>query len=237
MQKEGTTALTCMKSKKLQGNKPKASTQQYLDIAEIRDDVIIMKDGTLRAVLMTSSINFALKSEEEQDAIISQYVGFLNSINFPLQLVIQSRPLNIDGYLERLEKHINTHSNDLLRAQTIEYMNFIKELISLGDIMGKKFFIVVSYAPGADKQKGFFTRMGEIFTPSKVIKVSQKKFLSFKDSLQKRSDYVVSGLSGLGLTVLPLDTQGIIELFYKTYNQEIADAQKIVEVDKMQVEH
>ena len=103
--------------------------------------------------------------------------------------------------------------------------------------MGKKFFIVVSYAPGADKQKGFFTRMGEIFTPSKVIKVSQKKFLSFKDSLQKRSDYVVSGLSGLGLTVLPLDTQGIIELFYKTYNQEIADAQKIVEVDKMQVEH
>ena len=73
-----------MKSKKLQGNKPKASTQQYLDIAEIRDDVIVMKDGTLRAVLMTSSINFALKSEEEQDAIISQYVGFLNSINFPL---------------------------------------------------------------------------------------------------------------------------------------------------------
>ena len=93
-----------MQSKKLAGSKPGASTQKYLDIAEIRDDVVVMKDGTLRAVLLASSINFALKSEEEQEALISAYAGFLNTLEFPLQVVIQSRKLNIDNYIERLKQ-------------------------------------------------------------------------------------------------------------------------------------
>ncbi|KKS94091.1 MAG: hypothetical protein UV70_C0004G0042 [Parcubacteria group bacterium GW2011_GWA2_43_13] len=228
--------LPVMKSKQLQGNKPKASTQQYLDIAEIRDDVVVLKDGTLRSVLMVSSINFALKSEEEQEAIVGGYVGFLNSINFSLQIVIQSRPLNIDAYIAELEEYINKHSNDLLRAQTVEYINFIKELIGLGDIMGKKFFTVISYAPGSDKQKGFFSRMSEIFTPSKVIRLSQKTFTSYRDSLMKRVDYVMSGLAGMGLTPIMLDTQGLIELFYSTYNPELVDSQKMHEIEKVQVE-
>src|SRR3989338_10228561 len=110
-----------MKSKKLAGKKIQVSTQQYLDIAEIKEDTVVMNDGTLRAVLLVSSINFSLKSEEEQNAIVAAYIGFLNFLEFPLQIIIQSRQLDVDGYLERLKKIEKEQTNELLRLQTAEY--------------------------------------------------------------------------------------------------------------------
>jgi len=146
-------------SNKLASNKIGASTQAYLDIAEFREDTIIMRDGTLRAVLLVASINFAFKSEDEQNAIVSAYAGFLNNIDFPLQIVIQSRELNIDNYISFLRQKEKEQTNELLKLQTTEYIQYITELISLGKIMNKKFFVVVSYNPLSNKQRGFFRKL------------------------------------------------------------------------------
>ena len=129
------TKIDTLHSDKITSPKPDASTQKYLDIAEIRDDVVILKDGSLRGVIMTSSINFALKSPQEQEAVISSYVRFLNTIDFPVQIIIQSRRLDLDNYIEELESKAKKQKNELLKAQIAEYVEYIKDLIVMGDIM------------------------------------------------------------------------------------------------------
>src|SRR3989344_5732169 len=153
-----------MKSKKLAGKKIQVSTQQYLDIAEIKEDTVVLNDGTLRAVLLVSSINFSLKSEDEQNAIISSYISFLNFLEFPLQIVIQSRKLDIDSYLLRLKKIEKEQTNELLRMQTTEYRQYISELVEIGDIMTKRFYVVVPYDPLSDRQKSWIKRFFGLFT-------------------------------------------------------------------------
>ncbi len=165
-----------MQSKKLAGAKPGVPAQRYLDISEIKEDVVIMKDGSIRAVLLVSSINFALKSVDEQNAIVQAYMQFLNSLDFPIQIVIQSRRMNIDEYLNKLTAAEKVQTNDLLRRQIGDYREYIRQLVDLGEIMQKKFFVVVPLDPATDKQKGFFTRMGEILTPSAAIKISNERF-------------------------------------------------------------
>lgn len=216
--------------------KPTASTQRYLDIAEIRDDVVILKDGSVRAVLLVSSVNFALKGEDEQNAIIQGYVSFLNSLSFALQIVIQSRNLNIDGYLNKLNNLEKQQSNELLRMQIADYRGFLKDLLSLGQIMTKKFYAVVPYSGSTHAKKTFWQRTTEAFSPALTITLSQKNFSKYKDELYKRVDFVSGGLSSLGLAVAPLDTQSLIELFYNTYNPEVAEFQKMTDVGQLRVE-
>src|SRR3989339_2290658 len=158
-----------MQSKKLAGKKVGVSTRERLDIAEIREDCVVLKDGTMRAVMIISSINFALKSEEEQNAIIAAYVSFLNAIEFPLQIVIQSRKLNIDAYLERLRKAEKEQGNDLLKIQIADYREYVKELVEMGSIMSKRFYVAVPYEPLSDKRKGFWTRFSEVLRPGSII--------------------------------------------------------------------
>ncbi|MBU4332013.1 TraC family protein [Patescibacteria group bacterium] len=220
---------------KLAKSKPKHSTQQFLDIAEIRDDVVIMKDGSLRAVILVSSINFALKSEEEQNAIVGAYVGFLNSIDSPLQIVIQSRKLDIDAYLEDLQRVGKEQSNELLKMQTQEYVQYVKELVEMSEIMTKHFYAVVSYNPLADKHQGFFTRLFGVFAQARKIKLSQKKFAKDREELSKRTGFIINSLTNMGLGAAPLDSQSLIELYYKTYNPEISEDQKMVDVDKLRL--
>lgn len=220
---------------KLAGNKIKVSTQQFLDIAEIKSDTVIMRDGTLRAVLLISSINFALKSEDEQNAIISAYVSFLNNIDFPLQIVIQSRELNIDGYLNSLKQKVKEQTNELLKMQTIEYMQYILELISMSKIMNKRFYIVISYNPLSDRQKSFFQRILDLLRPASIIKMKDEKFLSRKMELSHRLSNVMAGLGSIGLNAVPLDTQSLIELYYNTYNPDTSENQKLVDVEKLRV--
>lgn len=228
--------IETMHSKQLAGHKPSASTQQYLDIAEVRDNVVIMKDGTLRAVILVSSINFALKSEDEQTAVISSYVSFLNSLDFPIQVVIQSRKLNIDTYLERLKEAEKTQRNELLRAQITDYRQFVKELIELGQIMSKRFFVVVPYNPGSNKAKSFWDRLSEVASPVKAVRAKEAQFQDRKKSLELRTSLVVGGLSGMGLQVQQLDTQGLVELYYTVYNPDIFLTEKLAPLDQMQVE-
>lgn len=225
-----------MRSKKLAKTKVRVSTQQYLDIAEIKDNTVVLKDGTLRSVLLVSSINFSLKSDEEQDAIINAYISFLNSLNHPLEIVIQSRKLNIDGYIDNLDEISRIQTNELLKAQAQEYRNYIRELISLGDIMTKRFYVTVPYSPFSDKPKGFFARLFEVFSPTKLIALREEKFTEYRLELEKRVGYIISGLESMGLTTIALDTQSLIELFYNTYNPETSNSEKLVEVGQLKVE-
>lgn len=225
------------KPDKLANNKIKVSTQQFLDIAEIKDDCVILRDGTMRAVLLASSINFALKSEDEQNAVIEAYVRFLNNLSFSLQIVIQSRELNINSYLEYLSQKEKEQANRLLKAQTGDYIGYIKELTSIGKIMNKRFYVVVPYSPLSDKHKGFFSLLGESLKPATSIKLKEKSFLQYKDLLERRVESVMNGLEAMGVKSTRLDTQGLIELYYNTYNPETSKNQELADLNKLRVEN
>lgn len=223
---------------KLAKPKPGQPTQRFLDIAEIRENCVVMKDGTLRAVLMVSSINFALKSEDEQQAIIQGYMQFLNGLDHPLQIVIQSRRMNIDGYMLRLKEQEEKIGNELLKTQIRDYMSFVKELVELGEIMQKRFFVVVPFDPmeGNEKGKSFMTKLSAALSPAKIVKLNETRFRDRHDSLMQRASTVAGGLSSMSLQVALLDTQGLIELYYSSYNPDIYDAEKLVDVNKLRVE-
>ncbi len=215
--------------------KKQPSTQKHLPIMEIKDDLVVLKDGTLRKVLLVSSINFSLKSEEEQQAIIQGYVQFLNSIDFPLQIVIQSRELNIADYLERLKVQARTQTNELLKVQTEEYRQYITELVSLAEIMEKRFYVVVPYSPTTDKQKNFWTRAYEVLSPFSVVKLNKKKMSKYLEELNRRIGLVQGGLEALGLSTVSLDTRGLIELYYQVYNPGTSK-DFLKDINKVQIE-
>lgn len=212
------------------------ATQNYMTISEIRDDAVIMKDGTLRAVLLVASINFALKSEDEQNAIISGYVSFLNSMDTTLQIVIQSRKLNLDNYLMDIKRAEEAQTNDLLKLQTTEYRKYITELVELGDIMTKRFYVVIYFNPSFSKKRGFWQRSGDLLSPSKFIKLNQNEFVKRHKELFIGVDKIISGLSSMGLNSSVLNTQSLIELFYNTYNPAISESQKMADIHKLEIE-
>lgn len=217
-------------------NKNLTATQQYLDIAEIRDNTVVMKDGTLRAVLLASSINFALKSEDEQNAVVDSYVRFLNNLDFTLQIVIQSRELDIENYLMYLKEKEKEQTNKLLKIQTADYITYIKDLTSLGKIMNKRFYVIVPYNPLTDKRKNFFSLIGEALKPATIIKLEEKTFTRYSEMLDRRLESVFGGLESMGVSLIRLDTQSLIELYYKTYNPETAKNQDLVDIEKLRVE-
>ncbi|KKR48901.1 MAG: hypothetical protein UT86_C0002G0076 [Candidatus Magasanikbacteria bacterium GW2011_GWC2_40_17] len=225
-----------MQSSKLAGSKINVSTQQYLDIASIHDDILIMKDGTLRAVLLASSINFALKSEEEQNALISAYASFLNTLEYPLQIVLQSRKLNMDAYLEKLKKSQEEQTNELLKMQIADYRGFIDELVDLGQIMSKKFFVIVPFNPSSNKRKSFFARFKETFTPAIFVGLKRELFLNRKKDLMSRVSQIQGQLQSFGINTIALDTEGLIELYYSSYNPQLSDVEKMVDTDRLQIE-
>jgi len=212
------------------------ATQTYLPIAEIKDGTVILKDGTLRSVLLVSSINFALKSEDEQNALISSYVGFLNSLDFPLQVVMQSRKLQIQPYLDNLYKIEKELPNELLRVQIADYRAFVKELVEIGQIMTKRFYVVVPYDPLSNKKKGFFARFKEVMKPAITIRVKEERFQARKKDLESRVRQVNGGLESMGLQVVALDTQSLIELYYTSYNPDIAFAQELQNVEEIRID-
>ncbi len=224
-----------MQQKKNQKAK-RPSTQAHTPIAEIKDGVVVLKDGSMRKVLLTSSINFALKSEDEQNALISSYVGFLNSIDFPLQIVAQSRRLQIQPYLDKLIAIEKEQPNELLRVQIADYRSFIQELVDIGQIMTKRFYVVVPYDPMSHKQKGFFARLKEIIAPAITIRLKEDRFQQKKADLDMRVRQVGGGLGSMGLQVVELNTQALIELFYTTYNPDISFAESLGKLEDIQIE-
>jgi len=212
------------------------STQSYMPLAEVRDDCVVMKDGTLRAVLLVSSVNFALKSEDEQNAIVSSYVSFLNSLEAPLQIVIQSRRLDLDKYLETIKDAEQQQTNDLLRLQTAEYRRYISELVELGSIMTKRFYVIVPYDPRTNKRRGFFSRVKDVLSPTALLNLGQREFDSRRRELFMRVDNILSGMASMGLRATVLDTQSLIELYYTTYNPVTSRHQALADVHKLQIE-
>lgn len=217
-------------------NQKLPSAQKYLDIQEIKDDCVVLKDGSLRGILLVSSVNFALKSDEEQRAIVQSYVNFLNALEFPVQIVIQSRKLNISSYVERLKGAYEKQENDLLKMQTAEYINYVQELVEMGEIMSKRFYIVVPYSPLSDETKGFFSRFKETLSAALVLKLKKELFNKYRAELFKRVDNVSISLSSMGLKSVLLDTQSLIELFYNTYNPEVSEQEKLEDVSKLRIE-
>jgi len=216
--------------------KGKASTQKYLPFAEIKNDVVLMKDGTLRSVLLVSSVNFALKSEQEQEALIIGYVQFLNSFDFPMQIVIQSRRLRIEEYLDNLKAIEKKQNNELLRIQTGEYRRYVGELVALGDIMTKRFYLVVPYHPLADINKNFISKIFELINPVSAIRLSDDKFLKRKLELMKRVEHVLAALNSMGLSAVPLNTAALIELYYNAYNPKISIHQPMVDLSRVEID-
>lgn len=212
------------------------AAQTYLPIAEIKDGTVVLKDGTLRAVLLVSSINFALKSDDEQNALISSYVGFLNSLDFPIQIVMQSRKLQIQPYLDNLYKIEKELTNELLKVQIADYRSFVKELVEIGQIMTKRFYVVVPYDPLSNKKKGFVARFKEVMKPAITIRVKEERFQARKRDLESRVRQVNGGLESMGLQVAELDTQSLIELYYTSYNPDIAFAQELQNVEELRLD-
>ena len=189
----------------------------------------------MRSVLLVSSINFALKSEDEQNALISAYVSFLNNLGFPLQIVIQSRELDMENYLNDLKQRAKEHTNELLKIQMTEHIQYLEDLISIGKIMNKRFYIVVPYNPLSDKRRGFFSALFDAFKPTILIKTKEAIFQKRKKKLLARTEQVQSGLSSIGLASVELDTQGLIELYYNTYNPVSSTHEKMKEVENIRV--
>jgi len=225
-----------MKSNPLAVPKPGPSTEKYLDISEIRDDMVLLKDGTVRAVLLVSSINFALKSTDEQEAIIQAYMTFLNSLEYPIQIVIQSRKMNIDAYMNRLTEQERVVTNDLLRAQIGDYRSFVAELVELGQIMQKMFYLVVPYDPLTNKKKNFWTRFTEALSPASAAKLNKKQLEDRIEQLSRRVEIIGGQLDSMGLSSARLDTQSLIELYYNVYNPDLIDSEKLADINQVQFE-
>jgi type IV secretory pathway VirB4 component len=222
-------------SKKLTSGGGGLSTQKYVDVEEVRDGVIVLKDGSLRAVLLVSSINFDLKATEEQDSVINQYQNFLNSLDFPIQIMISSRKLNIAPYMDYLKKKEAQLSNELLSFQLAEYQNFIKNLTEVSNIMSKFFYVIVPFHPVENLKSGIFDRF---FNASKAqISITRRRelFDTYKNQLWQRVDHVIAGLSGTGVKVVPLKTEELIELLYNSYNPSIRNNTIIKDVEKIEL--
>ena len=227
--------MEILHSKDLAPKGSSLATQQFVDVAEVKEDVIVLKNGSLRAVLAVSAINFDLKSTDEQTAIVSQYQNFLNSLDFPIQILVSSRKLNINHYIEFIEKKEKEQENELLKMQVAEYKNFIRQLVSISDIMDKNFYIIVPFAPIENMKKSSFANILDVFNPKGAILAKRENFETYKNQLFQRLDHISSSLSGIGLRLTPLKTQELIELLYNAYNPNLFIETELGQVSNMEI--
>lgn len=198
-----------------------SATQDFVPIEKVRDGVVILKTGEIRAVLITNSLNLGLKSEDEQQAVISQFQNFLNSLDFPVQFFVESRKLNIKPYMTLLQERSVLVKEDLLKIQIHEYMGFIKKFTDESNIMTKHFFITVPY----------FNQATETINASSILnlggssgpKNSEDTFEMSRIQLDQRIATVIQGLSRFGLRAQRLGTEEVIELYYKLFNPSEGD--------------
>lgn len=201
-------------------------SQEFVPIQEVREGVLILKDGSMRAVVLASSINFALKSIEEQEAIIYQFQNFLNSLDFTVQIYIQSRKLDIRPYLALLDDRLKAQSSDLMRMQITEYINFIKGLTEISSIMTKSFFVVIPYAGSSLKSSS-----SHLFGKKDTATVEKNKddaFEEVKSQIEQRVSVVEQGLARCGVKVARLGSEELVELFYRIFNP--GDAEKPIKM-------
>lgn len=220
------------------------STQNALQIAEIRDGIVIMNDGSFRSVVMLKSINFDLMSTSEQEAVEYAYQGFLNSLYFPIQIFIRSQKIDLQPYIEKLDKIRTEHDNMLLAMLMEDYLIYIDQLSQQTNIMDKKFYIVIPYFPHPEtaanaikESVGFFSGITELFNPTQThVVINEVDLENAKNELRNRVQSVLSGLQQSGVQGLPLDTQELIELYYDTYNPDTATRQQLKNFHDLQAD-
>lgn len=210
------------------------STQNTLMIAEIRDGVVIMNDGSFRSVVMVKSINFDLMSPQEQESVEYAFQGFLNSLYFPVQIFVRSQKIDLQPYLARLDKIRSEHDNMLLAMLMEDYIGYVTQLSFQANIMDKKFYVVVPFFPHVDVQKAitqsknFITGLAGLFgSKDQHVTINEDDLNKAKTELRNRVQAVLQGLLQCGVQGLPLDTQELIELYYDTYNPDTATRQQL----------
>ncbi len=191
-----------------------APTQDFLNIDDIRNDILLLRNGEFRAVLEVTALNFALKSEQEQAAIVYQYQAFLNSLQFPIQIVVQSRQLDLTDYMLALQKQLEQSQSGLIRAQIAEYLDFIDRLITIGSIMEKHFYVVVPYISSGIRRHSIFQ---QLFKTNRV-QIKEAEFVDAREKLVDRAEQIRSGLGGIGLSAKLMTTEQLITLIHNTYN-------------------
>jgi len=196
----------------------KIPTQNFIPVEKIKEGIMILKNQSLRGVIVVSSLNFGLKSAEEQTAIIYQFQNFLNSLDFQIQILVESRRINMTGYIEKLKNMEKGQKNELLKMQTAEYIKFIEEIIGGGSIMTKSFYITVPYFPLTELTS--FIPEGEGVNKEQL---TEQKFQAAKYQLYQRMEYIALGLRRCGLKSAPLNTAEIIELLWSNYHPQEAE--------------
>ncbi len=200
------------------------ASQKFLPIREIRDSVVVLSDGGMRMALMASSLNFALKSQDEQMAILLQFQNFLNALDFHIEFFIESRRLDIRPYLRILEDRMKEQVNDLVKIQTKEYLDFVRSFTESTNVMSKSFFVVVPYSPPIiQNSSGFF---GKMFNRDKTNTqaLDESAFEEHRTQLEQRSYVVAQGLAAFGVRSVILGTDELVELYYKLFNPGEKDA-------------
>ncbi|MEK7579669.1 MAG: hypothetical protein AAB469_00520 [Patescibacteria group bacterium] len=196
-----------------------ATTTQFVEIKEIRDDVLILKDGSLRQLIKIGSTNFELKSQDEQAAILQGFRDLLNALDFSLEIMVMSRKLNINKYLEFLDEVAESQQNELMRIQAIEYSRFVKELTQLANIMSKDFFVVVPFYLGPRTKGGIREIFKNIFKPGRIIsQLTPEEFESYKSQLNQRVSLIYENLAGLGLGARILKQDELLSLYQRLYD-------------------
>lgn len=214
------------------------STQRFLPIAEIRSDTVLLKNGGLRAVLQVEALNFNLKSEMEQQGIISGYEGLVNTLTFPLQIVVRSSKMNIDPYLAHLRELAEVQKNPLLKTQTGAYANFVERLIDVADIMQKRFYVIVPLDQTM-RHKGLLEQFFSWISPDdSSVKAAQRArdFAAGSRGLKERVNLVQAGLENIGLMSKRLTTHELIELYYSIYNPKTSQEQKLPSDDQLRTD-
>ncbi|MDQ5901750.1 MAG: hypothetical protein QG580_465 [Patescibacteria group bacterium] len=198
------------------------ASQQFVPIKEIQDGIVVLKDGGLRAVLMASSVNISLKSEDEQAAIIMQFQNFLNTLDFSLQISVQSRKYDVSSYIAILEEKLRDQTEPLLKIQTQEYIQFIQNFTDDVNIMKKHFFVVVPFNPSIATNAGGL--LDKILPSSKLNIDKKAEFEAGKSQLEQRVALVQQGMSRMGIKTVMLKTEEAVELFYKVFNPAESEA-------------
>jgi hypothetical protein len=216
------------------------STQNTLQIAEIRDGIVILHDGSFRVVVMAQSINFDLMSPQEKEAVEFAYQSMLNSLYFDIQVFIRSQKVDLKPYITKLDKLRSEHDNMLLALLMEDYIGYVSELAYETNVMEKHFYVVIPYYPHASIQKtveqgkSFFSGLADMFNKQehKVV-IGEVELAEAKDELRNRIQTVLNGLQQCGVSAIPLDTQELIELYYDTYNPDTATRQRLAPFNEL----
>lgn len=210
-------------------DKSSQSTQQFVDIQDIKNGIVTLKSGAMRRVLMVSGINFELKSEEEKNITLATYQNFLNSLDFSLQILIHSRKLNIKGYLAKLNDKKEEENNELIKEQISEYVQFVKSFVDANEIMSKTFFVIVPYdsiSLGSSTNK-LFSGIPFLGGSKKSQREEDKSTEEKVIQLDQRTEQVISGLGTIGLRAVPLNDEELIELFFNLYNPKPIEQEEL----------